>query len=139
MLASCRFAVAVHALTVVATYARGKPVCSSFVASSANTNPVVIRRLMLDLEKAGLVYSSAGRGGGFSLAREAVEITLADIYRAVEGEGIFRLHKLDPRSPCPVGNQIFAALAAPLADAEGALEETLGRTSLAAVTAKIAA
>ena len=62
------------------------PVCSNMIAQSVHTNPVVIRRLMSELEKASLVASTSGRSGGFSLARPAPQITLADVYRAVEDE-----------------------------------------------------
>ena len=138
MLASSRFAAAVHALVVLAKYGQKGPVCSSFVASSVNTNPVVIRRLMIDLEKATLVSSAAGRSGGFSLQRPASSITLADIYKAVEPGGIFRIHKVDPSSKCPVGGQILKALHSPFAIAENALESALGHTSLNDIAGQIA-
>lgn len=130
MLSSTRFAVAVHALTVLARHAEEGPVCSSFVAHSVNTNPVVIRRLMGDLEKAGLVTSAAGRCGGFLLSRAADQISLADVYRSVEDQGIFRLHKTDPRSQCPIGTQLMTIIAEPLRAAEGALRKSLAATTL---------
>jgi Rrf2 family protein len=139
MLSSSRFTVAVHALVVLAKYAKTAPVCSTFVASSVNTNPVVIRRMMIDLEKAGLVQSSAGRNGGFSLMRPSPEISLADIYHAVEDQGIFRPHSPDPKSKCPVGAQVLQLLAAPFASAESAMADTLGKTSLDDIALQIAA
>jgi Rrf2 family protein len=139
MFSSSRFTVAVHALVVLAKYAKTAPVCSTFVASSVNTNPVVIRRMMIDLEKAQLVSSSAGRSGGFSLRRPASEISLADIYRAVEDEGIFRSHSPDPKSKCPVGAQILKVLATPFAAAESAMEANLRKTSLDDIALQIAA
>ena len=83
MLSSSRFVVAIHALSVLARSASKGPVCSSAIADSVHTNPVVIRRLMAELEKAKLVRSIAGRSGGFALDRTATGITLADIYLAV--------------------------------------------------------
>ena len=139
MLSSSRFTVAVHALVVLAKYAKTAPVCSTFVASSVNTNPVVIRRMMIDLEKAGLAQSSAGRNGGFSLGRPAGAISLADIYHAVEEAGIFRSHTPDPKSKCPVGAQVLKVLAAPFALAETAMSETLHKTSLDDIALQIAA
>lgn len=138
MLSSTRFAVAVHALTVLARNADKGPVCSSFVAKSVNTNPVVIRRLMGDLEKAGLVASTAGRSGGFLLSRAAERISLADVYRSVEDEGIFRLHKLDPETDCPIGCQLMKILAKPLHAAEASLEKSLAATSLKDIAVAIA-
>jgi Rrf2 family protein len=137
MLSSSRFIVAVHALSVIARHGGRGPVCSALVARSVHTNPVVIRRLMTDLEKARLVRSVAGRAGGFELDRPAAEITLADVYGAVEDESFFRMHKTDPASACPVACQLGRILSPPLRAAEGALAASLRRTTLGDVTAAI--
>ena len=130
MLSSSRFVVAIHALSVLARYAGKGPVCSAVVAQSVHTNPVVIRRLMTELERAKLVRSVAGRSGGFELGRRAADITLADVYHAVEDETVFRMHKADPHSQCPVAAQIGKILNAPLRAAECALHSSLARTTL---------
>jgi DNA-binding IscR family transcriptional regulator len=49
MRTSCRFAMAVHVLAVLA-YKDGDRVTSELLAHSVNTNPVVIRRLLLTLQ-----------------------------------------------------------------------------------------
>lgn len=137
MLSSSRFVVAVHAMSVLARF-RGKgPVCSAMVAQSVHTNPVVIRRLMTELEKADLVKSVAGRSGGFALNRDPAEITLADVYFAVEDETVFRMHKVDPHSNCPVAAQLGKVLSGPLKAAECALHSSLARTSIRDVAAAI--
>jgi Rrf2 family protein len=138
MLSSSRFMVAVHALSVIARMSDGRPVCSSIVAESVNTNPVVIRRLMRDLERASLVASVTGRAGGFILGRQAGRITLADIYKAVEDESIFRMHKIDPKGKCPVGAAIIKVVADPLRSAEQALERALAGTTLDDIANQIA-
>lgn len=130
MLSSSRFIVAVHALSVLARHSGQGPVCSSAVAASVHTNPVVIRRLMSELERAKLVKSVAGRSGGFELARDAGVITLADVYRAVEDDVVFRMHKIDPQSACPVAAQLGKILGGPLRAAEGALANSLSGTTL---------
>jgi Rrf2 family protein len=137
MLSSSRFMVAVHALSVIARRDDGSPVCSSIVAESVNTNPVVIRRLMRDLERASLVASVTGRAGGFKLGRQAGRITLADIYKAVEDESIFRMHKTDPKGKCPVGAAITKVVAEPLRLAEQALERALATTTLDDIASRI--
>lgn len=137
MLSSSRFMVAVHALSVIARRADGSPVCSTIVAESVNTNPVVIRRLMRDLEKASLVASVTGRSGGFTLGRHANRITLADIYKAVEDESIFRMHKTDPKGKCPIGAAIVKLVAEPLRGAEQALEQALAGTTLDDIASQI--
>ena len=130
MLSSSRFVVAIHALSVLARHSGKGPVCSNMIAQSVHTNPVVIRRLMSELEKAALVASTSGRSGGFSLARPAPQITLADVYRAVEDEAVFRMHKLDPEAACPVAAQLSKVLSPPLRAAESAMTMSLQLTTL---------
>jgi Rrf2 family protein len=130
MLSSSRFVVAIHALSVLARMGGKGPVCSTAIAESVHTNPVVIRRLMSQLEKSQIVKSTAGRTGGFQLARGATSINLAEVYQAVEDETVFRMHKVDPTSECPVAAQIKSVLANPLGKAERAMTESLATTSL---------
>lgn len=137
MLSSSRFIVAVHAMSVLARFQGKGPVCSALVAQSVHTNPVVIRRLMTELEKAHLVRSVAGRSGGFELNRDPSAITLADVYFAVEDESVFRMHKTDPLSNCPVAAQLGKILSVPLKAAECALHTSLARTSIRDVATAI--
>ena len=67
---------------------------------------------MAELEKAKLVRATAGRSGGFELERGAEGITLQDIYQAVEDATVFRMHKTDPNSKCPVACQMGKILGA---------------------------
>lgn len=137
MLSSSRFVVAVHAMSVLARFKGKGPVCSALVAQSVHTNPVVIRRLMSELEKAQLVKSVAGRAGGFELNRDPAQITLADVYFAVEDETVFRMHKTDPQSHCPVAAQLGQILSGPLRAAECALHSSLAKTSISDVATSI--
>lgn len=137
MLSSSRFIVAVHAMSVLARFAGKGPVCSAMVAESVHTNPVVIRRLMTELERAQLVKSVAGRSGGFELNREASDISLADVYHAVEDEYVFRMHKVDPAAACPVAAQLGRILSGPLRAAECALHTSLAKTSIRDVATAI--
>lgn len=137
MLSSSRFVVAIHALSVLARAAGKGPVCSTMVAQSVHTNPVVIRRLMSELEKAKLVRAVAGRSGGFELDRTADSITLADVYRAVEDDAVFRMHKMPATVECPVAKQIGRILTGPLKAAESALANSLAQTTLRDVASAI--
>jgi Rrf2 family protein len=130
MLSSSRFIVAIHALSVLARHAGKGPVCSNAIATSVHTNPVVIRRLMSELEKSAIVKSTAGRTGGFELGRPAPSISLADVYSAVEDETVFRMHKIDPNALCPVATQLKSVLCKPLRAAEEAMTSALGKTTL---------
>jgi len=139
MPSNSRFVVAVHILTLLALTARDKPQNSTFIASSINTNPVVVRRLMAMLVEAGLVAATAGRNGGFQLARCPDEITLADIYRAVEHDELFAWHCQPPNAACPVGANLHGALAGKIDQAKASLESELSKTLLSDLEAALAA
>jgi DNA-binding IscR family transcriptional regulator len=91
MAANSRLTIAVHALAWMAlAQRRGRELLTSDqVAASVNTNPVIIRRSLGDLRRAGLVDVRHGAGAGWSLARAPQEITLLDVYDAVGQEPVF--------------------------------------------------
>lgn len=130
-----RFAVAIHTLAVLA-WEPGKPASSEVVARSVNTNPVVIRRLIALLRRAGLVSTQNGRGGGFTLARDPREITLLDIYRAVEERELIAVHEGSNRH-CPIGREVSEVLQRYTTAAERAVEQSLSRTTLRQVVSAI--
>lgn len=138
MTISSRFAVAVHVLTLLAT-SGGEPVTSERLATSVNTNPAVIRRLLCLLSRAGLTTSRLGAGGGALLARPAAAITLLDVYRAVEGGELFAMPPGDPDPGCPVGRHIQAVLTEATDSARRALEAALERQTLADVVCGVEA
>ncbi|KAF1044925.1 Rrf2 family transcriptional regulator [Xylophilus sp.] len=135
---STRFAVALHALSVLVVNG-DSPTRSERIASSANTNPTVIRKLFSLLAKAGITQSQLGNGGGMQLARPAADIRLLDVYRAVEDTEVFALHRGKPNQRCLVGRNIQAVLAPRFDAARTALEQALAEVSLADVVADIRA
>lgn len=127
---SARVAVATHLLAYL-TWRRDRPVPSSELASSVNTNPVVVRRLIGALRDAGLVRVRHGTEGGAELARPAESISLYDVYRAVQpGEDLFALHPHGPCGTCPVGRGIVDVLEPVFDRAETALEQVLAGVSV---------
>lgn len=80
---SSRFTIAVHVLIAIETFKNDRKVTSEFLASSANVNPTVIRRLLQQLKKADIVTVKRGSGGA-DIERPLTEITLLDVYNAVE-------------------------------------------------------
>lgn len=127
---SSRFAVGVHILTLLAT-SQGKPLTSEWIAGSASTNPAVVRKLMSMLAKAGLTTSQLGQGGGALLARSPEEISLLDVYRAVDEGALFTLHHEQPNPACTVGRHIQTALLGTMERAERALESELASQTIA--------
>ncbi len=55
------------------------------IATSQDISLKYLLDIFRDLKRASLVRSKRGPDGGFVLARPAVEISLADIFRAVDG------------------------------------------------------
>jgi Rrf2 family protein len=129
MAANSRFAIAVHILTLMA-WAKDEPLKSEYVACSVNTNPVVIRRILCALAKAGLVFSQTGAAGGSRLARKPGQITLLDIYRAVDAGASFSLHRQPPSEECPVGMNIENVLGNVLAEVDQAVEGALAKITI---------
>ena len=130
MATSARFAVGVHLPTALAVNP-GKILRSEDVADSANTNPVVVRRLFSLMTSAGLISARLGPGGGFELARPASDITLRDVFAAVESGELITEHGSPPSPSCPVGAYILPVLREATAPAAEALAEELSRTTLA--------
>lgn len=138
MRTSCRFAMAVHVLAVLA-YREGDRVTSALLAGSINTNPVIVRRLLLALQKAKLVDTCKGAGSGSRLSRSPKRINLAEIYRAVEAAEPFASPSRKPNAACPVGHHIRTTLDKVFASAENALERDLEQTTLADVIDEVKA
>ncbi|KQP68384.1 Rrf2 family transcriptional regulator [Methylobacterium sp. Leaf112] len=132
-----RFAVATHILIILQAQ-QGVPASSELIASSVNTNPSLIRRLMSQLAKAGLTTSQMGTGGGALLARPGEEITLLDVYQSVDDESsLFGIHA-DPNPACPIGRHIPPVFKAHMQATERALLAELARTTIASMAAEVA-
>lgn len=128
---SSRFTIAVHVLICIETFKNDYKVTSDFLASSVNVNPVVIRRLLQQLKKARLINVKRGSGGA-DIEKPLEEITLLDVYNAVEcvEEGkLFHFHE-SPNQFCPVGKNIHTLLDARLEDIQKAMERELRSVSI---------
>ncbi|MCD8010141.1 MAG: Rrf2 family transcriptional regulator [Lachnospiraceae bacterium] len=131
MRVSKKFPTAVHALLYVAVLSPKHRVTSTLVSESTGSNAVTIRNIFLDLSRNGLLTASAGKNGGVHLAKEPGDITLWDIYQAVETqdvEEIFKLHETD--STCPVGKNIYQLLYPHMLDAVTAMKDSMEQVTL---------
>ncbi|MBC8745700.1 MULTISPECIES: Rrf2 family transcriptional regulator [Paraburkholderia] len=133
---SSRFAFAVHVLALLSLQG-GVPLSSEMIAGSVNTNPALIRRLLAMLSDAGLTTSQMGAGGGALLARRPEQITLLDVYRAVEDAQLLALHREEPNSACMVGRNIQSVLRDIIDEAQQAMEAALAARTLADATADV--
>ena len=123
-----QFALAVHTTTLLG----GSPhqtLSSELLAGSAGANHVHVRRVLGLLRTAGLVASRPGVGGGWQLAVTPSAITLADVWRAVQGgDLVLGLHGAAP--DCTVGQRIQGSLIAIDRRAAHAIETELGQTTI---------
>jgi Rrf2 family protein len=136
MAANTRMASAVQILCVIA-YKRPAGTNSEVIAKSLRTNPVVVRRLLKDMERSGLVEIRPGKDGGVQLALEPEEITLDQIYKAIEAQtGVFALR---PRGnpKCPVASRMKGLLAPIFGATNQAVEDALQETTLSRLIAAI--
>ena len=125
---SSRLTIAAHILMCIDHF-RDTKVTSDFLAASVNVNPVIVRNILGRLKKAGIVKVEAGIGGA-SLAKQPEEITLLDLFRAVENDDdLFHFHE-HPNPACPVGKNVFPVLSGHLQDARTAMENSLRKTTL---------
>jgi Rrf2 family protein len=85
MRVSAKVDYAVRASTELAAAAGGGPVKGDHLATAQKIPLKFLENILLDLKHAGLVQSQRGAEGGYWLAKEPAEISLADVIRAVEG------------------------------------------------------
>ena len=134
---SSRFTIATHMLIIIAIKGRESKVTSDFLAASVGVNPVIIRKTLSQLKKAGLISVARGTGGT-EIIKGLREINLFDVYQAVECLGksgkLFSFHE-NPNPSCPIGSNIHAVLDQKLLDIQEAMENQLRQTSLAQVVA----
>ncbi|MCU0240763.1 MAG: Rrf2 family transcriptional regulator [Pyrinomonadaceae bacterium] len=135
-MSNSQFAMAIHVLALMAKSCDDR-VKSEYIANSVNTNPVVIRRLLRNLFDANLVVSQTGACGGSCLTRNANEISLYDIYKAVSDREVFALHRQKPDQDCPVGRGIETVLCNLQKEFDSAIEERLSKMTLQDVIEKI--
>lgn len=108
-----QFATTVHIMLALSLIAKGectKLPNSEGLAESIQTNPVVVRRLLSLLNKAGLIKSARGKNGGVQLNKNPNDINLKDIYLALEIEDSIKPHNKTPQKECPVSCSIHSIM-----------------------------
>jgi len=129
-----KFSIALHILAHLAE-AGARPTTSEELAAHLRTNPVVIRRALAGLREAGIVASSKGHGGGWTVARAAAAISLGEVYMALGKRGdLMAVPEPDPHG-CVVAATVDRALDGFYAEAEALLVRRLAAVSLADLAA----
>lgn len=134
--ANTRFALAVHALTLVGSEP-GRIWTSAEIAGSAGASPVHMRRVLGRMRTAGWVTSRPGVSGGWVMLVEARELSLADIWRALQGsDPVMGLHRANP--DCERGQRIQRELERIEREVADSVEERLGGLTLRDIVAATA-
>lgn len=128
---SMKCSIAVHCLIFIHEAKGIAKVTSSLLAQSTGCNPVIIRNILSALKKAGLITIPRGTGGA-ELCADPSQITLYQIYSALEPDGvtsIIGIHPCDGR-PCPVAQNIRKVLEPPYHKIENAVKTAMEEITL---------
>lgn len=126
-----RLSLALHTLSHMA----GSPDrmrTSGDIAEHAGTNPVVVRRVLGKLREAGLLTSEKGHAGGWRLARKPQDITLADVYLALD-ERMVATDETSDATACSVEHALHERVSGVLKEIEESLVQKLSETSISEV------
>lgn len=127
---SSRFSVGIHILTLIEVNKDGVS-SSEYLARSVNTNPAMIRKIMGMLKKAGLIKVQPGIAGA-ELAKDISDITLLDVYKAVnvvKDNELFSIHE-NPNPDCTVGRNIQKTIEPLFFSAQNAMEKVLENVTI---------
>ena len=128
---SMKCSIAVHCLIFIHQAKGIAKVTSNLLAESTGCNPVVIRNILSALKKAGLITVPRGTGGA-ELCVDPSQITLYQIYAALELKGVTSLIGIHPCEgrQCPVAQNIRKVLETPYHRIEDAVREAMEQTTL---------
>jgi Rrf2 family protein len=136
MATNTQFSIAAHIMACLG-HAEGAEVNSAAIAGSVNTSASFVRRILAKLSKADLVKTATGKRGACWLARRPRDISLLEIYRAIDAPKAFAIHHYPVEKRCTVSCHIKSALGRVLNDSQQALEQRLRRISLAQLIAEL--
>ncbi|MEM7005863.1 MAG: Rrf2 family transcriptional regulator [Pseudomonadota bacterium] len=134
---------AVHAAALMVALPEGAGLSADALARYHDVPPAYMAKQLQAMSKAGIIRSMRGARGGYRLARPPAEISLLDIWLAIEGDapayrstelrqsGPCGLHADDCSHPCPVAEAFHGA--------EAAFRNSLKAISLAETTQRVRA
>ncbi|MGE7667811.1 Rrf2 family transcriptional regulator [Ureibacillus composti] len=124
-----RLSMGIHILSLVALSNEPESLNSEWIATSINTNPVVVRRLTSSLKKANLVKAYIGNRG-LQLMKEAKDISLLEVLKAVDPTNhLFHIHQ-NSNIQCTVGRNIESTLGTIFSDIQKETEWKLANLTL---------
>ncbi len=131
-----QFTFAVHIMTALA-FSPDEVMDSQRLGASVNTNPVVVRRLLLALRRAKLIETYAGKHGGARLRRKPERISLAEIYDAVESRPVIPVNERKALQHCHVSCNMKSIMGCVAASTERAVRKHLRGITLAQLVRRV--
>lgn len=127
MVINQNFGVALHILTILSLNS-DKYTTSKELANSVDTNPVVVRRILKQLENNNLIITKQGKFGS-KINCDLEQITFYDVYKIFnDGDIIKPTH--NPNKNCPIGKNINEIMMQKLSDINATLENELMKHSI---------
>lgn len=133
---STRFVVAVHTLVGLGLL-EGSTITSERIARSVDTNPTFLRQVVSELRDAGHVTAERGPAGGYRLEGDPSDISLLDVFEAIETDRVLAVPDHEPHSECPIGTTIAGTLRVATSEAETAVRDELAEQTIADLTSGV--
>jgi len=134
---------AAHCAVVLAALPDGEVLPAARLAEYHGVPGPYLAKSLQALARAGIVESTTGRRGGYRLSRPPSDVTLLDVYRAVEGDdSFFRCTEIRRRAPVRQPAKAYATkcgIAAAMGRAEAAWRDELAQVTVADLLAGIMA
>lgn len=105
---STRLSDAIHIMAFIAVGGNNGNLSSTAIAFSLNKNPAQVRQIMSNLRKNSLITSIPGHVAP-TIAKDPANITLREIYEAVDGKNLLYLNN-DTNEDCRVGVEMTIIL-----------------------------
>jgi len=129
---STKCSTSVHILIMIALLSPQEQVTSENLSESVGRNAVEIRKIFSSLKQTGIIGVSRGKNGTATLLKDPKDITLFDIYSAVDAQSLNELIAIHekPSQQCVVGRNISVLLAEPYAKVSNAVRQAMSSTTL---------
>ena len=124
---------ALHCCTTLGVLGDDESLAAADLAALYDLPPAYFAKGLQALSAAGIVTSSRGSAGGYSLARPADEITMLDVVDAVDGEPTFRCTEIRRRGPTGQPDDAYphpCGIAVKMAAADAAWRASLASTTI---------
>lgn len=123
--------IALHCLVFISEYEKKVKVTSELLAKSTGCNSAAIRAILNILQKAEIITIVRGVGGAY-LNRDSKDLTVWDVYHALEPDGLEHFIGLHPKpsAQCPVGKRIQTVLEKPYGEIGAAVQKAMEEITL---------